>query len=88
MTRTQIKPSQVHIERATQRRVAALERGRNTTKLLDINTTALSSAQIDVQVFVGQQQAYDGAQISDSTNNLYLVRQGGQWAKISLTVIP
>lgn len=52
----------------------------------EINTTGLSSAQIDA--LFGQTPPGNGIVVSDPTNSLVLVRQAGKWAKASLTVIP
>ena len=57
--------------------------------LKDVDTTGLTSAQIDAMLFSNGStsstnvQAADGLQITDITNSLLLVRQGGVWYKTS-----
>jgi len=87
MSRTQVKSNFPQTFNSLARRVASLERTLNTTGLRDINTTGLTSAQIDA-AFFGGQQSYDGAQATDKANSLALVRQAGKWHSAALTLIP
>ena len=79
--------------RQTHTSIQRLQRAAQTTSLKDVNTAGLSSAQIDAAVFSNgstsstNAQPANGIVISDSTNKLLLVRQGGAWFKTSLTAV-
>lgn len=90
MSRVQTKDNHYKDFKTLQDRVARLERVSSQLILKDVNTTGLTSSQIDAAVFGGSTggQASDGLVISDKTNNLLLVRESGKWCKTTLTVIP
>lgn len=85
MSRIQTNPDFFKQVKALEQRISRLERVASTTTLKDVNTSGLTSAQIDAAVFAGTStpsvgaQAADGLIIRDSTNNLLLVRQNGVW---------
>lgn len=88
MSRTQATPNFIAGYAALLQRVSSLERAINVIGLRDVgSTTSLTSAQID-SVFFGGQQPYDGAQATDKTNSLLLVRESGSWYKMTGTLIP
>lgn len=89
MSRVQTNPDFFKQVKALEQRISRLERVASTTTLKDVNTSGLTSAQIDAAVFAGTStpsvgaQAANGLIITDSTNSLLLVRQGGHWYKTS-----
>lgn len=57
--------------------------------LKDVNTSGLSSAQIDAALIGGSTNAQvpDGLMITDKTNHLLLARVSGKWGSTPLTII-
>jgi hypothetical protein len=95
MSRLLVRANKLVQDKHVEQRVSSLERLSAQAPLKDINTSSLSSAQIDAAVFSNgitssvNAQAGDGLLITDSTNSLLLVRQGGKWYKTAaLTLIP
>lgn len=88
MSRAQVTPNLFGSITSVERRIGALERTVNAPKVPIVDTTGLSSDQIDAIIFGGQQQPYDGAQAADSVNKLFLVRAAGKWCSRSLATIP
>jgi hypothetical protein len=71
-------------------RISRVERITSMTIFKDVNTAGLTSAQIDAAVFPAPtlSQPPDGIIITDTTNHLLLVREGGKWYKTAaLTMI-
>lgn len=89
MSRVQVKSNAFSQQNQQRAKLASAARAGAQKLLKDLNTTGLTSAQIDAAVFGSSSsvQAADGLQIIDSTNKLFLVRVAGQWGKLSLTLI-
>lgn len=67
-------------------RVASLERMiRVLSSTTEINTTGLTSEQIDSAVIAEGYAAPNGKLISDPTNKLLLIRQENVWRRVSVT---
>jgi hypothetical protein len=80
---------------AMQSKVARLGRTTANTSVKEVDSSGLTSAQIDQMVFSNgstsstNAQPYDGLVVHDPVNNLLLVRQSGSWHKTApLTSIP
>ena len=89
MSRTQLKPDGYRTINEMGDQIAALQRQATATVLKDIDTTGLTSAQIDAAVFGPSTNAQptNGLMIVDSANSLLLARVGGKWGTTSLTLI-
>lgn len=89
MSRVQTRDNFYSQVKCDQQQLASVQRALLGRPLKDVNTTGLTSAQIDAATFGGSEgQAYDGVQITDKTNSLLLVRVSGKWGKTLLTIIP
>ena len=91
MSRCQTKPNSFVDQNRQSARTDRLERIAQANYVAkDINTTGLTSAQIDTAVFGSSSngQSFDGLTITDKTNNLLLVRLSGKWCKATMTLIP
>ena len=91
MSRTQTTPDFYRDVNSMQDQIQALQRQLSQIVLKDVNTTGLTSAQIDIAVFPAPTNAQptDGIIITDKTNFLLLVREAGKWyATPTLTLIP
>lgn len=90
MSRVIVKPNDYSQTKQDRARAASTSRALLTLPLRDVDTTGLSSAQIDAIVFAGggPTQPWDGAQATDQTNALLLTRLSGHWHSAPLTLIP
>lgn len=88
MSRVQTRPDFFAQMKSSQADMGSIQRALLNRPLKDVNTSGLTSAQIDTAAFGGSEgQAYDGALITDKTNSLLLVRVNGHWGKTTLTII-
>ena len=90
MSRVQVKPNHYSQQNAMKAKLASTARANLNARLKNIDTTGLTSAQIDSAVFGSSTNAQpaDGLQIIDGVNKLLLVRAGGQWRSVALEQIP
>ncbi len=91
MSRVIVKPNAYAQSKQQGAKIASTSRAFLHFPLKNVNTSGLTSAQIDAIVFLGggvAPQPWDGAQATDTTNALLLTRLNGHWYSVSLTLIP